>query len=234
MTTTSMKTRSDARDAALRQPPRLTVAQEAAVAKLAYAAEHAGAVALLCGPAGVGKTTVLRHVAAVGIPAARTLRLCGACGCGRWQEDESVDDQAADVLLVDDADHATATELVGFVDSRLRRQPAVVIVLAGQGRLLSLCSGDRRLEQRVRLRATLPTFTIAESREVLVPKVASAADEGRCDEIVRTIHEIAGGVPDVALRLADMASVLAAADPARRLVPDDIETIHRRLSMQAA
>lgn len=229
-----MKDRSDSRVVGLRHPPRLTAAQEAAVAKLAYAAEHAGAVALLCGPAGVGKTTVLRHVAAVGIPAARTLRLREGRGCGRWQEDESVDDHAADVLLVDDADQATATELVGFVDSWHRRQPAVVIVLAGQGRLLSLCSGDRRLQQRVRLRAALPTFTIAESREFLGPMVASVADEGRCDEIVRTIHEIAGGVPDVALRLADMASVLAAADPGRSLLPDDIETIHRRLAMQAA
>ena len=41
--------------------PELTPRQEAALAKLAYAAEQPGALAVLCGPDGVGKTTVLRH-----------------------------------------------------------------------------------------------------------------------------------------------------------------------------
>ena len=42
---------------------RLTLAQQAAAARVAYCLERPGAVALLCGPAGVGKTLVLETIA---------------------------------------------------------------------------------------------------------------------------------------------------------------------------
>jgi type II secretory pathway predicted ATPase ExeA len=211
------------------QRPRFTAAQEAAIAKLAYAVGHAGAVALVCGPAGVGKTTLLEHVAAVGLPTVRTVQLCG----GRDSRPP-----LADVVLVDDADLFDAADLVGLVESWRRLQPRLVIVLAGQGRLLSVCGGDRRLEQLVRLRVVLPTFTLEETRELIRPLLrmpeAGADGPGLGDDVLDTLHEIAAGVPAVALRLADMLGVLAAADPGRRLRPDDVEAIHRRLCLHAA
>ena len=46
--------------------------------------------------------------------------------------------------------------------------------------------------------------------------------------------QVAGGVPAISVRLAGMAAMLAAADPRRRLTSDDVETLHRRLSLFAA
>ena len=43
--------------------PTLTPTQQAALAKIACGISQPGGVALLCGPQGVGKTTVLAHLA---------------------------------------------------------------------------------------------------------------------------------------------------------------------------
>jgi type II secretory pathway predicted ATPase ExeA len=214
-------------------PPRWTASQESAVAKLAYAAEHPGCVALLCGPAGVGKTMLLGHLARTGIPGVRGIRVCDLGQSQTHHDAVPGSDGAADVILVDHADRTTAVELVAFVESWWARDPGSVIVLAGQGRLLSLCLGDDRLERRVRLRATVPVFTVTESRRLLASVLGGLAT-ACADDVFDAIHEIAGGAPATALRLADMAAVLAAADPDRRLVPDDIEAIHRRLCIRAA
>lgn len=222
--------------------PKLTGPQQAAVAKLAYAADQSASIAVLCGPAGVGKTTVLRHVAAMGMPTGRTILLGThaeltdpdqAIGSGdTW----SAPADPPDLLLVDDADRATAADLSDLIERWRRRRADIVFVLAGQGRLLSLMAGDTRLERMVRLRVTLPTFTLSESARLVadVWPLPRPAAEGVADGVIRTIHEIAGGVPAVALRLAEMAAMLAAADPGRGLVPEDIETIHRRLWLTAA
>jgi hypothetical protein len=84
------------------------------------------------------------------------------------------------------------------------------------------------------LRATLPTFTLAESRRLLAPMLAVGTAEGDGDAVIRTIHEIAGGVPAISVRLAEIAAMIAVAEPGRRITPDDVETIHRRLSLSAA
>ncbi len=222
-------------------PP--TGPQEAAVAKLAYVAGQPGAIALLCGPAGVGKTTVLRLMAANGLPKSQTIRLMswadiradrGDLAAGRMGAAPSDDDSFPDVLLIDDAHRAVTAELVEFVEWCRRRHERIAIVLAGEGRLLSLVASDARLEQSVRLRATVPTFTLAESRRVLGPMLAFNAAESDGEAVIRTIHEIAGGVPAIAVRLAEMIAMLAAADPSRDPTPDDVEAIHRRLSLSAA
>lgn len=221
----------------------LTGPQEAAVAKLAYTAGQPGAIALLCGPAGVGKTTVLRAMAADGLPKSQTIRLMswadiradrGDLATGRMRVAARDDDSFSHVLLIDDAHRAVAAELVEFVEWCRRGHDGIVIVLAGEGRLLSLVASDARLEQAVRLRATVPTFTLAESRRVFGPTLAFNAADADGEAVIRTIHEIAGGVPAIAVRLAEMLAMLAAADPRRDLTPDDVEAIHRRLSLSAA
>jgi type II secretory pathway predicted ATPase ExeA len=213
------------------------------VAKLAYAAGQPDTIALLCGPAGVGKTTVLRIIATDGLPqgyALRVLRWTDRDADGmdlaadRSQMAVSEDAAALDVLLVDDAHRAAACDLVDFVDRCRRRYDGVAIVLAGEGRLLSLMAADARLERSVRLRATLPTFTLAESRQLLAPVLPAGGAEVDRENVIRTIHEIAGGVPAISVRLAEMATMLVAAESHRHLTPDDVEMIHRRLSLTAA
>jgi len=213
------------------------------VAKLAYAAGQPKAIALLCGPAGVGKTTVLSVIVTDSLPQRQAIQLRswadiqadrGDLAAGRGQARASDNGSAPDVLLIDDAHRAVAHELVDFVERCRRRHDGLAIVLAGEGRLLSLVASDTRLEQSVRLRATLPTFTLAESRRLLAPTLAVGAAEADGEDVIRTIHEIAAGAPAVSVRLAEMTAMLAAADPRRRITPDDVETIHRRLSLSAA
>ena len=206
------------------------------MAKLAYACRQPGAVAVLCGPAGVGKTTVLRVIATDGLAQGQTVRLMSWSDIRADRTLAAADDgdAGADVLLVDDAHRAAAGELVEFVERCRRRHDRIAIAIAGEGRLLSLVASDARLEQSVRLRAALPTFTLAESRRLLVPTLAFGAAEADGEAVIRTIHEIAGGAPAIVVRLAEMVAMLVASDPRRHLTPDDVEAIHRRLSLTAA
>ena len=206
------------------------------MAKLAYACGQPGAIALLCGPAGVGKTTVLRVIVNESMSQGQAVRLTSWPDIRADRGPAAADDGgvAADILIVDDAHRAVAVELAEFVERCRRRHDGTAIVLAGEGRLLSLVASDVRLEQSVRLRAALPTFTLAESRRLLAPTLAVGAAEADGEAVIRVIHEIAGGAAAIVVRLAEMAAVLASADPRRHLTPDDIETIHRRLSMTAA
>lgn len=216
----------------------LTGPQAAAAARLLYAAEQPGSLAVLCGPAGVGKTMILRHVAAAAEAGLRTVRLaCLADLAPRssprqeagWERPEV----GPDLLLVDEADRGTAADVVDAVERSRARHPRTVIVLAGEGRLLSLLAADARLERAVRLRAVLPAFTLAETRQLLGDRLAAgrgAAVEGA----IRTIHEIAGGAPAAALRLAEIAALVAMDGPGHVLAADTIESIHRRLCLTAA
>lgn len=209
------------------------------MAKLAYAAGQPKSLALLCGPAGVGKTTVLGVMVSDPLPRAQAIQLISWADIradrGHLAQATASDDGSApDVLLVDDAHRAVAHELVEFVERCRRWHDGIAIVLAGEGRLLSLVASDVRLEQSVRLRAALPTFTLAESRRLLAPTLAVGAAEADVEDVIRTIHEIAGGAAAMSVRLAEMAAMLTAADPRRRLSSDDVETIHRRLSLAAA
>ena len=223
--------------------PHLTGPQKAAVAKLSYAAGQPKDLALLCGPAGVGKTTVLSAILTDGLPQGQAIELIswadiradrGHLAAGNGQSTATHDGFTPDVLLIDDAHRAVAHELVEFVERCRRQHDGIAIVLAGEGRLLSLVASDARLEQAVRLRATLPTFTLAESRRLLAPTLVGGVARADGEDVIRTIHEIAGGVPAIAVRLAEMTAMLAAADPRRDITPEDVETIHRRLSLSAA
>ena len=223
------------------QPPlELTPAQAAAAAKVAFAIEPPGAIAVLCGPAGVGKTTVLEHLARAAARSRQSVRVTTLAALGGDSGGIAAEggDQARsasghDILLVDDAHDTDVAGLVALVAGVRRRQPTTAVVLAGEGRLLSLVAGDSRLEQSVRLRATLPAFSFADTCRLLAGRLAAGSAGGPAEGVLRTIHEIAGGVPTASLRLAEVADMLAAAT-SRPLVADDIETIHRRLSLSAA
>ena len=212
---------------------RLTRAQQAALARIAYCLERPRSVALLCGPAGVGKTLVLETVARA---RHRGLKAVLRCGFGEVEQCLAAASGVAmpEALLIDDAHLARDGELTPLIERYFQRQPVGAVALAGQGRLLSLVARDNRLEQAVSLRATLPPFALDESRMLLAGKLSSAGAIEELDEVARTIHEIAAGIPAAVARLADLAAVLSQANPGRPLVPDDIEAIHRRLSLQSA
>ncbi len=209
---------------------RFTLSQRAALARLAYCLEQPGAVALLCGPAGVGKTLVLAAVAKTPQLAARG---AAVISFPAWQE---VSDAARPpaVLLLDDAETARDGEIKAAVDRFFKVRPEGAVALAGEGRLLSLVARDRRLEQMVSLRGVIPPFTLDETRMLVAARLAAAGSLDERDDVARTIHEIAAGIPAAVTRIADLAALVVEASPGRTLVPDDIEAIHRRLSLQAA
>lgn len=209
-------------------PDRLTDAQRAAVAKLACGCEQAGGVALLCGPGGVGKTTVLADLAAA-IGARRSV---GVGDAAHWGEAAAL----PEVVLVDDAHQADEATLGRLLQRCRDRRPAACLVLAGEGRLFTLMTRDTRLEQAVRIRVALPTFTAVETRRLLEATLASVVGRPVAvqDTSARTVHEIAAGTPAAVIRLAELAGVLAASRPDGDLSVDDVEAIHGRLSPAAA
>ena len=210
------------------EPDHLTAAQRAAVAKLACGCEQAGGIALLCGPGGVGKTTVLTELAAAIAPR----RSVGRADAAHWAEAAML----PDIVLVDDAHLADETTLARLLQRCRDRNPPACLVLAGEGRLFTLMTRDTRLEQAVRIRVALPAFTAAETRGLLEATLAAIA--GRpvavAEPPARAVHEISGGAAAAVIRLAELAGVLAADRPDETLSADDIEAIHGRLSPAAA
>jgi hypothetical protein len=233
----------------------LTPSQEAALARLGCAMsghlnhpEHGDAteeplVVLLCGPPGVGKTTVLRRLATtLAPPLTAEVRTLSA-----WLDAAAL----PDIVLADDAHEADAATLAALL-GRCRARPAGRrVVLAGEGRLLTLIGRNPRIERTVGLRAVLRPGTLAETRQLLsriesgrpgLPLSAGALSAGAlsagspdaCDPVVRTIHEMTGGIAADVVRIAGLAAVLAAASPGRPLGPSDIELLHRRLTLAAA
>ena len=211
----------------------LAESRQAALARLAYAIERPGGVALLCGPGGTGKTTILGRLAEA---LERRSRTAEARPLVEWQASVSAGaaDALPDVVLVDDAYEADAADLARIVATCLARRPAAGVVLAGEGRLLSLVAREPQIERLVRLRAVVRPFTANETRALLDATLFARGRwtaAGR-DDVARTIHEIAAGIPAAAVRLADLAAVVAAGSE-RGLVAADIEAIHARLTLAA-
>jgi type II secretory pathway predicted ATPase ExeA len=203
----------------------LTDGQQAALAKVACALSRPDGVAILCGPGGVGKSTVLAQVAAA-LRATRPVSLVR----GRWLTDGDMTTHD-EVRLVDDAHEADERTLAS-----LAAATTGPLVLSGQGRLLTLVARVHDLERVVSLRAVLHPFTIEDTARLLARErlvVEGDEDRSHCP-IVRTIHEISGGIPLHALRLARLAAVMAGSQPGGRLHAADIERLHRRLSPLAA
>jgi hypothetical protein len=209
-------------------PAALTGGQEAALARLGCALEAPGAVAVLCGPAGVGTTTVLDRLAAT---------LLGR----RTVEHASVSDwlTRADadwphVALVDDAHDVDAADIDALLARLRSRHPHTGLVLAGRGRLLTLLARAPDAEASVALRAVLHPFTPTETRALLAADQDDSAAATAVLGVADAIHEIAAGIPAVARRLGTMAGWLAASRPDHAMRPADVEALHRRVSLAAA
>jgi type II secretory pathway predicted ATPase ExeA len=218
-----------------RQSVSLLPAQRSALAKIACAVVRPGSVALLCGPHGTGKTTLLARLA--GDERLRD-RSVDRREFDAWDADLAAPStEPPDIVLVDDAHLAPDGGLARLVGRCLRR-PGTSVVLAGEGRLLSLVARDIRVEQVITLRASLRPCSAAESRELLdtvLPLEACARPEATDhDPVARTIHEIAAGIPADIVRLAELAGMVSAARPTPHIRVDDVEALHRRLSPRAA
>jgi hypothetical protein len=209
----------------------LTASQQAAAAKLAVAIDGPGGVALLCGPQGVGTSTVLSAVAQHERHRGRTAEHRDVTD---WLP-AAVADDLPDVVVVDVAHRAAAGDLARLVAVCRRRAAPARLVLAGEGRLLTLVSRDTAVERAIHLRASLRPLPVHESRTLIARVLARGGiDAAKADAVVEVIHEIGGGIPAAMLRLAELAAVVATSQSERTLEPRDIEAIHRRLSPLAA
>lgn len=208
-------------------PAPLTEPQTAALAKLGCGLESTAGLGVLCGPAGVGKSTVLERLAA-------DLRALGRSAAIRdvaaWLEAAG---DLPEFVLADDAHLADPADLAALLTRCRSRRPGAAVVLAGEGRLFTLVARDPRLAQAVKIRVPLLPGRLADTRLLLERR--QAAGGVRFDEpAVVTLHEVTGGVPAEVVRLADLADVIASPRPHGQITTADVESIHRRLSPHAA
>lgn len=206
---------------------RLTDGQQAALARLGCVLERPGSLAVICGPAGTGVTMLLRQLEAA-VAGTRSV------ACRTLIEWESVDPARwPDIVIADDV-HEAADGAIGRLLARVRAgHPGAGVVLAGRGRVFTLLARDLAVESQVSLRAVLHPFTAAETAALLAAAAPVGVPADALDPVALTIHEIAGGVPAAALRLAELA-LLVASSRGGPLEPADVEVIHRRVSLTAA
>lgn len=205
----------------------LTPLQRVALAKVACGIGAGAGAAILCGPAGVGKTTVLQQLASDPRVAHEDLPILDVAA---WL---ATSDDLPPIMLVDDAHLASDHELVQLLARANARRPEATVILAGQGRLLTLLARDRRIEQAVRIRASLLPGSLADT-SALVAAVAPADGPAFDDAAILAIHEITGGVPGDVMRLAELAGLVAPELPNGLITADDVEALSRRLAPQAA
>lgn len=190
-------------------PVELTGSQLAAVARLHHAIRDRAAAAVLVGPAGAGTSTVLAHLGP--LVAAQPHR------------------------VVDDA-HLLSQQALEEIASEIASGRGPTVILAGQGRLLSLVARDTRLESAICLRAVVGAMAPRESR-TLAAEILGEAGEAEprvAPEAFVTIHEIACGMPRGVVALARLAKILLDEQPDMTLDAADVEALHRRLTLTAA
>lgn len=195
---------------ALPSPPvELTGSQLAAVARLHHAIRDRAAAAVLVGPAGAGKSTVLAHLEPL--------------AAGKPHR------------VVDDA-HLLSPQAVEDIARGVASGRGPTVILAGQGRLLSLVGRDTRLESAICLRAVVGAMERRESRALAAGILGEGVNpEPRVtDGAFDTLHEIAGGMPRGVVSLARLARILLDEEPGITLDAADVEALHRRLAPTAA
>lgn len=213
--------------------------QQAALARLLYAVRQPGGCAVLCGPGGTGVTTVLGRLAAALEQAGHpVLRLSGRNLAGGelsvWADGLATDATVPPAVLVDDGHAAADGALTALLHQCGEAVSATAIVLAGQGRLLTLLARERDLAGRVQLRAVLRALTREETEAVVSSRLA-AAGVGRYEAGVPSIiHAITAGIPQAICQLLETVLLVAAARPEHQLCCEDIERMHDRLSLAAA
>lgn len=222
---------------ALSTPLELVAAQQAALARL-HQVVRQGALAVLCGPAGVGKSLVLERLACE----LQQRDVAGGSTVVGWHEAEdamahgvwaaSRHEPRPSVMLLDDAHTAPDAAALSQLLAKVPRGTSVV--LAGEGRLLTLLTREPALEQRVMLRAVLRPWTAAESSQLIADSLPSLLAMPTSTTLVQRLHELAGGVPRSLVRLIETVRMVLAADDGQGLTVDDLETFHRRLFLAVA
>ncbi len=205
----------------------LTPSQEVAVAKLAAGIAKPGTITVLCGPQGVGKTTVVAALARSERQRGRTVAIHDL---NDWHSAST--EALPEIVIAESAHRADDGDLRTLLAACRRRSPKASLLLVGEGRLLTILARDGAVEQAVHLRASLRPCSVEESRHILTAQ--PARDAMASDAVTATMHEIAAGIPAAMLRLADLAAVVAEARPGTLLTTADIEAIHARLSPLAA
>lgn len=219
----------------------LVPAQEAAAARLRDVVRRGG-VAVLCGPAGTGKTLLLKRLAmqqeachAKGLWGPAPLRQLSAELEAGTAGPFAAAGRSPRVVLVDDAHTAgESAELQRAVERVDRSGAAPVIVLAGEGRLLTLLARQPDLEQRVLFRAVLRTWSEGETAAVLARILPQLDTQAEGAALSSRLHELTAGVPRQLMRMLETVRMVLSAEPEHRLTVDDLETFHRRLFLQAA
>jgi len=183
--------------------PALTQSQVGALAKIACGIEAGSGIALLCGPSGVGKTTVLEHLAAE--LSADVHDTVPVHDVSYWL---STDDDLPLAVLADDAHTASEADLIRLAARCRARRRSASLVLAGQGRLLTLVSRDRRLEQATRITAAILPGAISDT-EFLVHQHSAAAflDNATVLATLLTKHvQIEERFADAAVAMVELAA----------------------------
>ncbi|MBM4021423.1 MAG: hypothetical protein FJ284_04125 [Planctomycetes bacterium] len=209
-------------------PSPASAPQLAALAKLACGVETGDGIAVLCGPPGVGKSLVLRHLVGELEAGGRSVAIHEpAVWLARTAELPAV-------VAADDAHLTDAADLVRLLGRCRGRRPGAALVLAGEGRLLTLVARDPKLGQAVRIRVSLLPGRLADTH-ALVADLRHQSGRQACEApVVETIHELAAGLPADVVRLIELADVVAAARPDGQLTPADVVAVHRRLAPLAA
>lgn len=185
----------------------LTDSQLAAVARLRHAVAERSAAAVLVGPAGSGKSAVL----------ARLVPLLGELP----------------YRIIDDA-HLLEPQPLAEIARGFASGRGPTVILAGQGRLLTLIARDTRLESAIQLRAVVGAMSRDESRRIAVALLADDSLPRVADDAMDTIHEIAGGMPRAVAAIARLGRLLLDEHPGMTLERGHVESLHRRLSVTAA
>ncbi len=202
-------------------PAPLTAPQVIALAKVACGIEDGAGAVVLGGPPGVGKTTVLEHLVNEMQLTGRTCMIRDVAG---WLAEHDL----PDVVMADDAHTAGEADLARLVTRCQARSPAAALVLAGQGRLLTLVARDLRVERAIRLRATLLPGSLADTASLLTREGGPRFDE----HSITAIHEVTAGMPADVVRLRELAAIITTDNG--HVTAHDVEAIHSRLAPIAA
>lgn len=224
------------------------ISHEEATARILFLTEQGWPAGWLVGPAGCGKTTILKDVRArlrAGRGEAIYLSLCGVSSSEFWTElalalgsrvrESGMNARktirgllAASAMinrrvtfLLDDADRGEDTlwdDIAGLVRIVEGSRSGHTVVIATSG---AVPGGD--LANRIDLRAEVAPFTMEETSRYLSMRLAEAESGMEfLPDAAAELYQITGGVPALINRVADLALVTAQAGEMSRV---DVESV---------